>query len=46
MNSNPSNEIIAMACSNDLFSNSMIKDILVENSYGIKSPIVRDALIE
>lgn len=44
LNNTPSLDILANACANDMFYNSMIRDILVENSYGIKSQSVRDAL--
>jgi hypothetical protein len=44
MSSTPSTDILAMACGNDLFTTSMVTSLLVENSYGIKSNIVRDAL--
>ena len=44
INSNPSHDILVLACANDIFSPSMIRNILVENSYGIKSLSVRDAL--
>jgi len=44
MTSVPSHDILTIACANELFSASMIRDILVENSYGIKSWSVREAL--
>lgn len=40
----PSIDILSIACANDIFYNFMIRDILVENSYGIKSESVRNAL--
>ena len=44
MNSTPSHDILTLACENELFTASMIENILVENSYGIKSIAVRDTL--
>jgi hypothetical protein len=44
MNSTPSYDILALGCGNNIFTNQMIEDILVTNSYGIKSGEVRDAL--
>jgi hypothetical protein len=44
LNSTPSYDILALTCINSIFSNQMIEDILVTNSYGIKSGEVRDAL--
>lgn len=46
LNSNPSHDILALACGNDIFTPSMIEDILVTNSYGIKSSNVANALLE
>jgi hypothetical protein len=40
----PSYEVLAIACAKDVFYNFMIRDVLVANSYGIKSQAVRDAL--
>ena len=44
MNNHPSTDIIAKAVANDILPNYMCADILVTNSYGIKSQLVRDAL--
>ncbi len=44
MNYHPSTDIIAIAVANDDFPNYMCADVLVTNSYGIKSQLVRDAL--
>ncbi len=44
MESTPSHDIIALACENELFSSLMLRNILVENTYSIKSQPVRDAL--
>jgi len=46
LNSNPSHDILTLACANDLFTPSMVEQILIENSYGIKSSGVRVALYE
>jgi parallel beta-helix repeat protein len=44
MSSTPSFDIIALACSNELFTAEMVENILIENNYGIRSIEVRDAL--
>lgn len=44
MTSTPSHDILTLACGNELFTANMIENILVENSYGIKSKAVRDAI--
>ena len=44
MTSVPSHDILTIVCANELFSAAMIRNILVENSYGIKSWSVREAL--
>ena len=44
--SNPSHDILALVCANDLFTTAMIEDILITNNYGIKSQEVRNALNE
>ena len=44
LNSTPSLDILSLASGNDLFTPSMIENILVTNSYGIKSESVRNAL--
>jgi len=46
LNSNPSHDILALACGNDVFSVSMIEEVLVKNSYGIKSTSVAIAILE
>ena len=46
MNSTPSYDILALACGNDFFTTNMIEDILTTNNYGIKSYLVRDALVQ
>jgi len=44
MNYHPSTDIIAIAVGNDIFPDYMCSDVLITNSYGIKSQLVRDAL--
>jgi len=44
LRSTPSHDILALACGNDIFTTAMVEDILVTNSYGIKSNDVRTAL--
>jgi hypothetical protein len=44
MTSVPSHDILTIVCANELFSAAMIRNILVENSYGIKSWSIREAL--
>jgi hypothetical protein len=44
LGSMPSADILAIACGNDIFSTIMITALLIENSYGIKSFEVREAL--
>lgn len=44
MNYHPSTDIIAIAVGNDIMPNYMCADILITNSYGIKSQLVRNAL--
>jgi len=44
LNSTPSLDILALACGNDIFTPVMIENILIANSYGIKSESVRNAL--
>jgi len=44
--SNPSHDILSLVCANDLFTAIMAEDILITNSYGIKSQEVRAALEE
>ena len=42
--STPSHDIIVLACENELFTADMIENLLIENTYGIKSFQVRNAL--
>lgn len=44
MNYHPSTDVIAIAVGNDILPNYMCADILITNSYGIKSQLVRDML--
>jgi hypothetical protein len=44
MQATPSADILALACGNDLFTPAMVTSLLIENSYGIKSHEVREAL--
>ncbi len=44
MNNHPSTDVIAIAVGNDVLPSYMCTDVLVTNSYGIKSQLVRDAL--
>lgn len=44
MYSTPSVDILALACGNDLVTSAMVTSLLIENSYGIKSYEVREAL--
>lgn len=44
MHATPSADILALACGNDLFTPAMVTSLLIENSYGIKSHEVREAL--
>ncbi len=44
MNNHPSTDVIAIAVGNDVLPSYMCTDVLVTNSYGIKSQWVRDAL--
>jgi hypothetical protein len=44
MNYHPSTDVLAIAVANDDLPNYMCSDVLVTNSYGIKSQLVRDAL--